>query len=182
LRRPSGRTRRGESINDLETVRRRKDGSVVPVSIAAAPVRDGSGRFVGNLVAYTDITQRNAHEAEIHRLNAERCRSGGRTGGARGGERRAGARPSTSCASSPAASTRRCSPIADWAPPSSWWRRRPTSVGHLDHDDGIGGADPDTGSGLRGQADRVEALGGTLEVASSPGAGTSLRAEISARR
>ena len=45
-------------------------------------------------------------------------------------------------------------------------------------DDGVGGADPATGSGLRGLADRVEALGGSLEVVSPAGAGTSLRAEI----
>ena len=41
------------------------------VSIAAAPVRDASGRVVGNMVAYTDITERKAQEAEVHRLNDE---------------------------------------------------------------------------------------------------------------
>jgi signal transduction histidine kinase len=45
-------------------------------------------------------------------------------------------------------------------------------------DDGIGGADPAKGSGLRGLADRVEALNGTLEVESEPGRGTTIRAEI----
>jgi PAS domain S-box-containing protein len=45
-------------------------------------------------------------------------------------------------------------------------------------DDGVGGADPSLGSGLNGLRDRVEALGGRLEVASAPGAGTLLRAEI----
>jgi signal transduction histidine kinase len=45
-------------------------------------------------------------------------------------------------------------------------------------DDGVGGADPATGSGLRGLADRVEALGGSLEVSSPDGAGTVLRADI----
>jgi signal transduction histidine kinase len=45
-------------------------------------------------------------------------------------------------------------------------------------DDGIGGADTERGSGLRGLADRVEALGGQLRVWSPPGAGTRLRAEI----
>ena len=61
----------GESINDYETVRQRKDGRLVPVSIAAAPVRDGSGRVVGNLVAYTDITERKEQAAEVQRLNVE---------------------------------------------------------------------------------------------------------------
>ena len=45
-------------------------------------------------------------------------------------------------------------------------------------DDGIGGADPGRGSGLRGLADRVSALDGTLELRSPQGAGTLLRAEI----
>ena len=45
-------------------------------------------------------------------------------------------------------------------------------------DDGIGGADARRGSGLRGLADRVEALDGHLDVDSPPGAGTRLRAEI----
>jgi signal transduction histidine kinase len=45
-------------------------------------------------------------------------------------------------------------------------------------DDGVGGADPELGSGLRGLADRVSALDGTLELNSPRGAGTLLRAEI----
>jgi signal transduction histidine kinase len=45
-------------------------------------------------------------------------------------------------------------------------------------DDGIGGADPTQGSGLRGLADRVEALAGRFEVTSTSGAGTVIRAEI----
>jgi signal transduction histidine kinase len=45
-------------------------------------------------------------------------------------------------------------------------------------DDGVGGADPAKGSGLRGLCDRVEALGGTLAVESAPGSGTRLSAEI----
>ena len=45
-------------------------------------------------------------------------------------------------------------------------------------DDGVGGADPTRGSGLTGLRDRVEALGGRLEVTSAPGAGTLVVAEI----
>jgi signal transduction histidine kinase len=44
-------------------------------------------------------------------------------------------------------------------------------------DDGAGGADPG-GRGIRGLADRVETLGGTLTVASAPGRGTRLTAVI----
>jgi signal transduction histidine kinase len=45
-------------------------------------------------------------------------------------------------------------------------------------DDGVGGADTRGGSGLRGLADRVEAVGGRFMVWSPPGGGTRLRAEI----
>jgi len=45
-------------------------------------------------------------------------------------------------------------------------------------DDGVGGADTERGSGLRGLADRVEALGGRLRVWSPHGGGTRVRAEI----
>ena len=46
------------------------------------------------------------------------------------------------------------------------------------HDDGIGGAAPSAGSGLRGLADRVSALGGRLEIESPAGEGTTVRARI----
>jgi signal transduction histidine kinase len=45
-------------------------------------------------------------------------------------------------------------------------------------DDGVGGADDSSGSGLRGLADRVEALNGHLDVRSAPGAGTVVTAEM----
>ena len=45
-------------------------------------------------------------------------------------------------------------------------------------DDGIGGAAATGGSGLRGLADRVEALEGTLRVSSPPGAGTTVIASL----
>jgi signal transduction histidine kinase len=59
------------------------------------------------------------------------------------------------------------------------------TVAHLDErmlvdvaDDGVGGADPTRGSGLRGLADRVYALDGELELESPPGRGTRLHVEI----
>jgi signal transduction histidine kinase len=45
-------------------------------------------------------------------------------------------------------------------------------------DDGLGGADPDRGSGLVGLRDRVEALGGTIQTTSLPGQGTCILARV----
>jgi signal transduction histidine kinase len=45
-------------------------------------------------------------------------------------------------------------------------------------DDGIGGADPGQGSGLLGLSDRIEALGGTLEITSPTCKGTTLLVEV----
>ena len=47
-------------------------------------------------------------------------------------------------------------------------------------DDGVGGADPRRGTGLRGLRDRVEAFGGSLEVTSPRGVGTFVRASVPA--
>jgi signal transduction histidine kinase len=58
-------------------------------------------------------------------------------------------------------------------------------VGHVEDtllveivDDGCGGADPSAGTGLRGLADRIDTLGGRLEVDSRPGAGTRVSARL----
>ena len=273
------RVRDGGWVNDYETVRQRKDGVLVPVSIAAAPVRDGSGRVVGNLVAYTDITERKTQEAEVHRLNAELhvrleelAASRARIVTAGDVERRrlernlhdgaqqrlvtlalslriglaklesdpAGARAALAGAGDelalalgelrelarglhPAVLTdhglraavemlagraplpvelaeipdeRLPAPVeaaayyliaealtnvAKYAQASAVQVRvvaDGASVTVEIQDDGAGGADPSAGTGLRGLADRVEALGGTLDVTSPAGAGTRLRAEI----
>ena len=273
------KVRAGESLNDFETVRQRKDGTLVAVSIAAAPVKDGSGRVVGNMVAYTDITERKAQEAEVHRLNAELharledlAASRARIVTAGDVERRrlernlhdgaqqrlvtlslslrvalskldsdpAAARATLAGASEelglaldelrelarglhPAVLSERglraaVETLAGRAPvpvdiadvpdgrlpepveaaayyliaealtnvtkyaQASTVRVRvaatEASVVVEVTDDGVGGADPSTGSGLGGLADRVEALGGSLEVQSPAGVGTTLRAVI----
>ncbi|HZE03074.1 MAG TPA: histidine kinase, partial [Pseudonocardiaceae bacterium] len=46
------------------------------------------------------------------------------------------------------------------------------------HDNGVGGADPGRGSGLIGLTDRVEALGGTIEIESPPRKGTALHVTL----
>jgi signal transduction histidine kinase len=53
-----------------------------------------------------------------------------------------------------------------------------TTVRLAIRDDGIGGADPALGSGLVGLSDRIEALGGRLEIVSPAGSGTTLLLEI----
>ena len=277
------RVRAGESVNDYETVRQRKDGTLVAVSIAAAPVRDGSGRVIGNMVAYTDITERKAQAAEVHRLNAELharleelAASRARIVAAGDVERRRLERNLHDGAqqrlvtlalslrlalakldSDPAAAravladageelalalaelrelARGLHPavltdhglraavemlagrapvpveiadipderlpepveaaayyliaealtnVAKYARASAVLVRVAASDAGVSvevSDDGVGGADPAAGSGLRGLADRVEALGGSLDVVSPAGAGTSLRAEIPAAR
>ncbi len=49
-------------------------------------------------------------------------------------------------------------------------------------DDGVGGADPSTGSGLDGLCDRLDALDGSLELRSPPGEGTTVTVEIPLER
>ena len=45
-------------------------------------------------------------------------------------------------------------------------------------DDGVGGADPELGTGLRGLADRLAVIEGRLEIDSEPGHGTTVTARI----
>jgi signal transduction histidine kinase len=56
--------------------------------------------------------------------------------------------------------------------------RRDGSVTATVTDDGTGGIDPSRGTGLRGLADRVEALGGRLDVHDGDGGGTVVAATV----
>lgn len=58
------RMRRGERVESFDTVRRRKDGSLVEVSITVSPVRDSTGRIVGASKVARDISTRRIAEAE----------------------------------------------------------------------------------------------------------------------
>jgi PAS domain S-box-containing protein len=53
---------RGETVH-LETVRRRKDGSEVPVALVAAPLLGGHGRPVGSIAVLTDLTEQRRQQA-----------------------------------------------------------------------------------------------------------------------
>ncbi|MBB4568881.1 PAS domain S-box protein [Rhizobium leucaenae] len=59
------RIRTGEMIDHLETVRRRKDGSLVDISLTISPVRDAKGRIVGASKIARDITERKEAETKI---------------------------------------------------------------------------------------------------------------------
>jgi PAS domain S-box-containing protein len=52
------RIRRGERIDHFETVRRRRDGSLVEISLTVSPIRDAAGRIVGASKIARDITER----------------------------------------------------------------------------------------------------------------------------
>jgi PAS domain S-box-containing protein len=58
------RIRRGEKIDHFQTVRRRKDGTLIDVSVTISPVYDASGRIIGASKVARDITaQKRAEQA-----------------------------------------------------------------------------------------------------------------------
>ena len=56
--------KRGESVDGLETVRIRKGGTPVEVSLTISPIKDGTGRIVGASAVARDITRRKQEEDE----------------------------------------------------------------------------------------------------------------------
>jgi PAS domain S-box-containing protein len=65
------RLKRGERIEHFETVRVRKDGKAVDVSVTISPVKDGSCKIIGISKIARDITDRRRAEEEIRTLNRE---------------------------------------------------------------------------------------------------------------
>jgi PAS domain S-box-containing protein len=59
------RIRRGERIDHYETIRQRKDGSRIDISLTVSPVRDGTGRIVGGSKIARDITERKQAAAAL---------------------------------------------------------------------------------------------------------------------
>ena len=59
------RIRAGEMVDHYDTIRRRKDGSLVDISIAVSPVRDAWGRVVGASNISRDISERKRAEAKL---------------------------------------------------------------------------------------------------------------------
>lgn len=64
----------GEKIEQFETVRRRKDGRAISVSITSSPIRDAAGEIIGISAVARDVTDRNRTDQRIrfqaHLLNA----------------------------------------------------------------------------------------------------------------
>jgi PAS domain S-box-containing protein len=59
-----GQLRRGDTVDHFETVRRRKDGSLVPVSLTISPIHGSDGSVIGASKIARDISQRQRAEAE----------------------------------------------------------------------------------------------------------------------
>ena len=73
------RIRRGESIDHYETIRRRKDGSLLDVSLTVSPIRDVKGNIVGASKIGRDITRRKRVEVAL-RESEQRLRLATQTG------------------------------------------------------------------------------------------------------
>jgi PAS domain S-box-containing protein len=65
------RLRRGEKIDHYETIRRRKDGSQLDISLTISPVRNPSGTIIGASKIARDITERKRNQAQIAILARE---------------------------------------------------------------------------------------------------------------
>jgi PAS domain S-box-containing protein len=57
--------RNGESVDHYETVRRRKDGKLIDISVTVSPIRDADGKIIGASKVARDITGRKQLEREI---------------------------------------------------------------------------------------------------------------------
>jgi PAS domain S-box-containing protein len=65
------RIRRGDGVEHYETVRQRKDGRLIDVSLTVSPVRDAEGKIVGASKIARDITERKRSEAQMSVLARE---------------------------------------------------------------------------------------------------------------
>ncbi|HEY1339643.1 MAG TPA: PAS domain S-box protein, partial [Bryobacteraceae bacterium] len=65
------RLRSGDRVDHFETLRRRKDGALLDISLTISPVKDARGRIIGASKIARDITDRKRSEAAIQALNAQ---------------------------------------------------------------------------------------------------------------
>jgi two-component system CheB/CheR fusion protein len=66
-----GRIRSGDRVDHYETIRRRKDGSLIEISLTVSPVRNPEGKIVGASKIARDITERRRSEERINLLAHE---------------------------------------------------------------------------------------------------------------
>ena len=62
-----GAIARGEHVAHYQTMRRRKDGSAIPVSVTVSPVRENGGKLIGISSIARDITDQRRSESELRR-------------------------------------------------------------------------------------------------------------------
>jgi PAS domain S-box-containing protein len=65
------RIRRGDRIDHYETVRQRKDGSLIDISLTVSPIKDAQGKVIGASKIARDISERTRAEAQISMLARE---------------------------------------------------------------------------------------------------------------
>ena len=65
------RIRRGEYIDHYETVRQRKDGSLIDISLTVSPIKDSLGRIVGASKIARDVTERKRAQEQLRLLLRE---------------------------------------------------------------------------------------------------------------
>lgn len=65
------RLRRGERVDHFETIRRKKDGTLLDISLTISPVKDATGTVIGASKIARDITERKRIDAELRRINRD---------------------------------------------------------------------------------------------------------------
>jgi PAS domain S-box-containing protein len=65
------RLRRGERVDHFETIRRRKDGTLLNVSLTISPIKDAHGKVIGASKIARDVTESKRAEAAIQKLNEQ---------------------------------------------------------------------------------------------------------------
>ncbi|MBV9401053.1 MAG: PAS domain S-box protein [Bryobacterales bacterium] len=65
------RLRHGDRVDHFETIRRRKDGVLLNVSLTISPIKDSTGKIVGASKIARNITERKRNEAAIQQLNTQ---------------------------------------------------------------------------------------------------------------
>jgi PAS domain S-box-containing protein len=69
------RLRRGQRIDHYETIRRRKDGTLLDISLTVSPVKDDAGQVIGASKIARDITERKLMDLELHRVKEDLARA-----------------------------------------------------------------------------------------------------------